>query len=381
MRPVSKRFLAAISGSHQMVARARLCTPDQEGTNPGPLAANGEPLYPLALEDGDTLFNPSAQIRATAQLSVAADWPASEFDQLFPTGGADLFLERGIQFGDGSREWVSLGYYRHSKINQEDAPNGLIDIQASDRMAPIINARLTEPRQFGAALSLRTVIEDLVLEIYPGATITLTGFDADEALGSDQICERDRYAFLLDIAKANGCTMFFDYDGSFVMKPVPDYTSTEALWTIKHGRDGVLINLSREISTDPVFNAVVADGQQVGAIEPVHAVAYDLHPQSPTRWDGPFKQVPRFYSSSFLHTEAQALSAARAMLARSTGTPYTIDFNIVPNPALEPLDLVAVQYGGRNEPEHHVLDTLRIPMIAARAMTGTTRIQPSEVPS
>lgn len=378
MRPVSAPFLAALTGSHKMVARARLCTPGQEGTNPGPLASNGEPLYPLAIEDGDCLFNPSAQIRATAQLSVLADWPASEFDQLFPTGGADLFLERGVEFGSGSREWVSLGYYRLDEINQDDAPNGPIEIQASDRMAGIIDARLIAPRQYSASATLSAVIEDLVLEIYPDITVTLTGFDANAALGSDQICERERYDFLNDIAKSRGCTMFFDYDGGFVMKPVL-YSAAPPVWTVKHGRDGVLVQLSRKISREGVFNAVVANGEQVGDIEPVTAAVYDLNPQSPTRWNGPYKQVPQFYASSFLHTEEQARNAAAAILARSTGVPYTIDFNLIPNPALEPLDLVGVNYSDQHAGERHVLDTLTIPLVARRAMRATSRVQPLAV--
>lgn len=379
MRDISDRFLETVTGSHQMVSRARLCTPDQEGTNPGPLASNGEPLYPLAIEDGDVLFNPAAQIRSTSMLSVLADWPASEFDQLFPNGGADLFLERGIQYGDGAREWVSLGYQRLGKILQDQAPEGPIDIHGSDRMAAIIDARLTEPRQYTSASTWRAMIEDLVLEIYPAATVTLTGFDPDVSIGADQICERERYTFLADIAKSHGCTMYFDYDGSFVMKPVPDYSNTNPVWTVSRGAGGVLIKLSREIDRAPVFNAVVADGQQVGDIEPVHAVAYDLNPQSPTRWDGPFKQVPRFYSSSFLHTYTQAFNAARAMLARSTGVPYLLDFNIVPNPALEPLDMIGIRYSDKSGVERHVLDTLTIPLVASRSMTATTRIQPTEV--
>ncbi len=377
MRPVSDLFLETIPGSHRMVSRARLCTPDQEGTNPGPLATDGEPLYPLAVEDGDVLLNPAAQIRSTAALSVLAPWPATEFDQLFPNGGADLFLERGIERGDGSREWVSLGYHRLDKVRQRRAPDGPITIDASDRMATIIDARLTEPRQYSAATTVRTIIEDLVLELFPAATLVLTGFGPDEQIGADQICERERYTFLNDIAKSRGCTLYFDYAGRFVMEPVPDYSGITPVWTIEHGARGVLIELSREISRESVFNAVVADGEQVGDAEPVHAVAYDLNPQSPTRWDGPFKQVPRYYSSSFLRTEEQALAAATAMLRRSTGVPYVIDFNIVPNPALEPLDLVEVRYSNSLRTELHVLDTLRIPMVARRSMTGTTRIQPS----
>jgi hypothetical protein len=380
MRPVSDRFLAAIPYSHNMVARARLCTPGQEGTNPGPLAADGEPLYPLAIEDGDVFFDPAAQIRSTTQITVLADWPASKFDMLNPYGRADLFLERGIVFGDGAREWVSQGYFRLDNVKQRNAPSGPIRIDGSDRMAAIIDARLTTPRQYAASSTLRDVIEDLVLEIYPSATITLSGFDPDVAIGSDQICEQDRYGFLNDIAKAQGCTMYFDYDGTFVMKPVSSYESTERpVWTVQHGEQGVLIELARELTRRSVFNAIVATGEQLTEAEPVQGIAYDLDPNSVTMWGGLFGQVPGFYNSSFLRTVEQAEAAARAMLARRIGLPYTVDFNIVPNPALEPLDLVGISYSDQSGPERHVIDTLTIPLVARRSMTGTTRIRPRGV--
>jgi len=111
----------------------------------------------------------------------------------------------------------------------------------------------------------------------------------------------------------------------------------------------------------------------------VHAVAYDDNPSSVTRWAGPFGQVPRFYDSSFLRTEAQALAAAQAMLARSIGLPYTVDFSMIPNPALEPLDVIGIDVEEPGAWERHVLDTLTIPLIARRSMRATTRMQPRRV--
>jgi hypothetical protein len=380
MRPVSARWQSAIVQPHRMVSRARLCTPGQEGTNPGPLADDGEPLYPLAIVDGDVMLSASAEIRSTAQLSVIADWPGSVFDMLNPYGGAELFLERGLVYGSGTREWVSLGYHRIDQVEQRDAPLGPIEVPASDRMAAIIDARLVAGRQFPATWTWRTVIEDLVLEIYPNATITLSGFDADAQIGVAQICDKERYDFLNNIAKAQGCTMFFDYDGSFVMKPVPVVEDTTApVSRVRRGRDGVLIALGRKLSRESVFNAVVANGEQAGASDPVHAVAYDDNPSSVTRWAGPFGQVSRFYDSSFLRTEAQALAAAQAMLARSIGLPYTVDFSMIPNPALEPLDVIGIDVEEPGAWERHVLDTLTIPLIARRSMRATTRMQPRVV--
>jgi hypothetical protein len=376
MRDVSDAWKAAVTGSHAMVARARLCTPGQEGVNPGPIAANGEPEFPLAIVDGDVQLDPSAEIRATLDLRTAASWPTGSDGLLTPYGNAEVFVERGIARGDGSREWVGLGYYRIDGMEQSDAPAGVVDLRGSDRMAAIIDARLAAPRPYDASQTKRFIIEELVHDVYPDATVTISGFDPDVAIGSNQIVDRERYDFLNEIAKAHACTMFFDYDGSFVMQPVPDPTTAKPVWTISHGKHGVLIRLSRTLSRESVFNAVVANGEQVSDTEPVHGAAYDLAANSPTRWDGPFGQVPRFFSSSFLLTPEQCVEAATAMLARTLGLPYTISFEQVPNPALEPLDVVDVRYSDSVGTERHVLDKLTIPLVARRTMTGTTRVQP-----
>ena len=377
MRAVSKEWKLAVTGSHGMVARARLVPPGQEGVNPGPLdPTTGEPLYPLAIVDGDVDFDPTAEIRSSADITVAADWPGSVLDMLNPYGAADLFLERGIVYGSGTREWVSLGYFRIDNLDQFDAPSGQIKIEAPDRMAQLIDERLEIPRQYDSSVSIRFVVEDLVQEVYPSATVTITGFDPDVALGSDRVVERDRYPFLIEIAKAHGCTMYFDYDGSFVMKPVPDLATAEPVATISHGANGVLVRLARKLSRDKVFNGAVANGEQAGDGEPAHGAAYDLDPQSPTRWGGPFGKVPEFFSSSFLLNNEQCVDAAVAMLARRVGTPYEVSFEQVPNPALEPLDVVNIRYSDRVGTERHALEKLSIPLVASRVMTGTTRVQP-----
>lgn len=379
MRPVTDAFKATVTSTHAMVARARLVPPGQEGTNPGPLDSNGEPLYPLAIVDGVVNFDATAEIRATLNLTVAADWPSNVFDMLNPYGAADVFIERGVVYGSGTREWVSLGYYRTDDLDQDDAPSGTIELQLSDRMAGIIDARLETPRQYDSAVTIRFVVEDLVQEVYPGATVTITGFDPDVALGSDRVVERDRYPFLLEIAKAHGCTVYFDYDGSFVMAPVPDLATAKAVASISHGAHGVLVGLSRKLTREGVFNAVVANGEQAGDGEPAHGVAYDLNPNSPTYWNGPFGKVPKFFSSSFLLNNEQCVDAAQAMLTRSIGLPYSVNFGMVPNAALEPLDVVDVKFSDRVGTERHALEKLSIPLVAARAMTANTRVQPRRV--
>jgi hypothetical protein len=377
MRPVSKTWQRTVTGSHQMAARVRLCTPGQTGTNPGPHKDDGSPLYQLQLLNGDVEFDARAEVRATIDCTVMADWPSTPFGPLNTYGGMELFAERGIVYGDGVTEWVSLGYYRVDDLLQEDAPSGPIAIQGPDRMQQVIDERLPEPRQYDSTATIRAVVEDLVQEVYPSAVVTLEGFNPDVAIGTAQVVEVDRYEFLLEIAKAHGCTMYFDYRGEFVMRPVPALGGTPVAY-INDGAHGVLVRVGRRLSRRGAYNGFVASGEQAGDVPPVRRLVVDDNPDSPTFWGGPYGRVPKFFSSSFITTEDQAYNAAAAMRTRETGVPYAVNFGLVPNPALEPLDPVGIRYSGRGG-ELHILDTLSIPLTVDGVMTGTTRAKATVV--
>lgn len=364
MRPVTQRFLDTVRSSHRMVARARLVAPGQTGVSP-----TGTEIPILG---GDVRFDATAQVRSTVDLTTVWPWPTANGD-LFTPYGTELFVERGVVYGDGVREWVSLGYFRIDAIDQADAPDGPVTVRGSDRMAGIVDARVLAPFQYAAATSVSTIFGALVGEVYPTLPITFDFAASGTSFTSSHIIEADRYDFLNDIAQSLGKVMHFDYTGGLVVKTAPD--PTVPVYKVNHGAGGVLVEMSRRLTRDGVFNAVVATGEQPGETAPVRGVAYDLHPASPTYWDGTFGKVPRFYSSSFLASNAQCVAAAEAMLNRSKGLPYNVQFTTVPNPALEPLDAVAVSYSDTARVEIHVIDTIDIPLTPGAAMTATTRVQ------
>jgi hypothetical protein len=361
MRPVSQRFRETITGSHRMVARARLVTAGQTGTNP-----TGTEIPIL---DGDVQADASAEVRSSLELTTSASW-----DDI-PTTWPEAFIERGVVYGDGVREWVSLGYFRIQDITQEDAPNGPIRISGLDRMQGIIQARLIQPRQYPASATISAVVSDLVWEVFPTVSIVIGSPFLDAAtqpLGTSKLVERDRYDFLLRIAKSYGCVMYFDHNGNFKMVAAPD--PAVPVWTMNHGRGGVLARMSRSLNRAEAYNAWVAEGEALGDTAPAHGVAYDLDPLSPSRYDGPFGPAPMFFSSSMIATNAQAVAAAEAMRDRSIGIPYNVTFGTVPNPALEVTDPVSISYSDTVNAETHVIDKLSYPLTPDAAMTGATRV-------
>lgn len=363
MRPVSDAFLRSLRGSHRMVARATVVSGFPTGVAP----VGTE----IPIESGDVQYDASAKIRASLDLSIPGDyWPELPTDLVNPYG-AEMFIERGIVLGGGLREWVSQGYYRIDSVEQDDASGGLVRVSGKDRMAGLIDARLEAPFQFPDNTTVSTLFNTLVLDVYPTATIEYDFTPAAVSFPGNHFAEQDRFGFLADVVRALGKVWFWDYRGVLIVADAPN--PTEPLWQVNSGADGVLVAMGRERSRDGVYNAVVAHGETPGQGEPARAVARDLGATSPTRWGGPFGKVPRYYGSSFLTTDAQAGTAAAAILTRSLGLPYSVDFQSVANPALEPLDPVEITLFDRVE--RHVIEKLTIPLTADQALTASTKDQ------
>lgn len=361
MKPISAAFENALRGSHQMVARARVVTEFQTGINP---AGTEIPIL-----SGDVQLSASSTIRATLDLETNGAWP-DRADSLLAPYGNEIFVERGIVLGNGEVEYAPLGYFRIYSPEQNDAPLGTIRISAKDRMSGIVDARLFKPRQFQVGQSLGDILEDLVREVYPKAVIEWDDDTNEETLLRAQIAEEDRYAFLNDLVTSYGKVMFFDHRGVLVVKSPPN--PRVPVFEVNHGRNGVLVSVSRQLTREGVYNAVVASGEGADTGEPVRAVVVDSSPHSPTFFYGNFGKVPRFYSSPFITTEAQALSAATSILGKELGLPYSVDFTSVPNPALEPLDCVKITFP-KGRAELHIIEQITIPLDSSGVLQANCR--------
>lgn len=364
MRPVSARFLSSLRGSHAAAVQAFVVAAGQTGTSP-----TGTELAVLA---GDVELDAGAAVRSTVSLTVdgTGAFPTAASDLLAPYGN-EVFVRRGIAYGGGSVEWVSLGYFRIKGVEQDEAPDGPIRIAGQDRMAGIVAARLVAPVQFAATDTYGAVVDQLVTEVYPAAVINWDDTTDTDPLGRSLIAEEDRFQFLDDLVTGLGKIWYFDHRGELAIKDLPDPGAP--VWDVDSGIGGVLLDLGREISDEGVYNAVVVTGEALDTTTPPSAVAYDNNPDSPTYWNGDFGKVPRFYTSSFITTTAQAQTTANALLRGNLGVPYNVDFQAIVNPALEPWDPVVVRLHGRAET--HILSRLTVPLTAEQAMTADTREQ------
>lgn len=373
MRPVTNSFLNTVRGPHKAIFRARLSYPWQTGVDP---AGAGPPIN---LISGDVTFDVNSDVNATCDLTIA--YPFENISAYVH----EIYLERGVQYANGVSEYVGLGYFRVNSVEDtviKDSPmdGSVVRIQGEDRMSYLRDARVTTPIQFSASASVASVLDFLVKDVMSTVvtvydTTNWPGGDAASTLlGSDHFVDQDRLGFIQELVAAYGKICYFDYAGRFVVKDAPS-TSGAPVFDINSGKNGVLVHVSRTVSRDGVYNAVVASGEAADAnIPPVYAIALDNDPTSPTYWNGVFGKVPKFFQSSFLTTDAQCASAAQKLLDATHGTPYSVTLGLVPNPALEAWDVITVTYSP-DLVEVHIIDQITYSMSVDDEMTIQTRKQ------
>ena len=385
MYPVSARFLDAIGGSHRAVVRVQVLptTPDNfPQFGPSPVGGTELPLL-----DGDVKLTSTADVNGSVDFTISGDY----WDLLQPYG-AELFVQRGVDFGDGTRELVPCGYYGIEEIDQDSAPAGPVKVSGADRSRRLARNRVIYPVEFPAGTTHTTIFQRLVNGVTPtgeplknyamflnaAVPITWAGYDPDQAkLGTSLVCEDDAHAFLAKLADARGCVLRFDRLGRLLVQPRNLPPGATPVYTVRPGAGGNLVSASRRVTRDGVYNYVVARGS-----DPANPTGYRLawngDTASPLRWFGPFGVVPRYYASPLILSNDAADAAAETVLARYKGLPSSLALLAVPNPALDPLDVVAATIGASSAT--HLVDQVAIPLVGAQPVEIVTRTL-NEVPA
>jgi hypothetical protein len=382
--PVSARFREAVQGTHRAIARVQLLTP-------GPVTG-GVPQFgavptgglELPILDGDVVLSATADVKG----SLAAEVPGDYWDLLQPYG-AELFAERGIDFGDGTREMVPLGYFRISKISQDRSPYGPIRIDADDRTAQLRQTRVVYPYQIPTGTTHRQLFTTLVngnaapaatniasYGMYVGRPVTivwdLAGYNPDTAtVSTGAVVDDSVYDFLAKLVAEKGCVIRFRRTGELSVERRDPDIAAPADFVLREGKTGTLVQASRSVDRDGVFNMVRATGS-----DPAHQTGYRLSyitdPTSPIRWDGPFGPSIRYYASPVLSTSAEADAAAETILARATGLPTEQSLWAIPDPTVGPLN-IATAVVGNLAPANHVVDEVAIPLVGDDPLRVSTR--------
>ncbi|MFG3046217.1 DUF5047 domain-containing protein [Streptomyces sp. NPDC048241] len=276
--------------------------------------------------------------------------PRTPADQL-ATYGARLRISRGVDYGDGSSELVPVGVFRLDNVDG-DITDGPVNLQGKDLSACVADDKLTQP--WTATGTVVGAVTALIQRSLPDAAVIAR--ITNTAIGSRTFdTQADPWAACQEIATAAGAEVYCDADGDVIIATLPDITTSPPVWAIEAVEGGAYIKGNRAMTSDKVFNGILASGENAtDAVPPVSYLAVDNDPGSPTYWGGPFGRRPDFYSSSTLTSTAACQQAANLKLAQAKTPNASGDISSLPNPALEPGDIVRVTHPDGSRELHQV---------------------------
>ncbi|MDH6610338.1 hypothetical protein M2164_005973 [Streptomyces sp. SAI-208] len=327
--PVSDRFLQRITESHTPVTRVQLFLTDGR-------------VLDLEHTGGSVTVDRSQAIRRTCTVTCAdpSRIPRTPADQL-ATYGARLRISRGVDYGDGTQELVPLGVFRLDTVSG-DVAQGPVTLQGKDLAAVVGDDKFTAPyRVTGTVVS---AVTELIRRSLSTADVISTIIDTP--IGTRIFdTEADPWAGCQEIAAAAGAEVYANADGVFVIATLPDLLTTTPVWSIEAAEGGAYISANRAMTSDNVYNGVLARGENTADnVAPVQYLATDNDTGSPTYWSGPYGRRPMFYSSATLISTSACQNAATLKLAQAKAPNASGDISSLPNPALEPGDVLRVAH-------------------------------------
>ena len=288
----------------------------------------------IGQEEGDRAMRvPERVILTVPRLDRGASWSPVTDDHPLAANGQRLRVQVGIGLGNGVVEWFQRGWF----LVQETTTDGdTVNVEAVGLLTLVDEARLVSPYQPSGTLvsTLRGLVE-------PAVTVVVDAGVSDRAVPSGVNYDEDRLGAVLELLDAWPAEAAVNEDGYLYVAPAT-VDSTPVL-TLTNGSGGTVIKATGSSGREGAYNAVVARGTASDGGQ-VQGAAYD-YSGGPKRYGGPFNPlpVPFFYSSPLLTTVAQCKAAAATVLRRKLReVARTFDVEMVPHPALQLGDVVAV---------------------------------------
>ena len=372
---------AALSSSHQMGYLSWIQQPD------------GTRVYTFPpFTDATVTIDGTAQILRSLQIRIpdlAARNTADTDDVWFtpdtgtsgvlaPTGN-EIVIYRLTQirgyvdpFFGGDQVALPVGVFRFSEDDVTTDSAGLVTVTAYDRSRTVSRNRFTNPYTIAAGTLVTDALVALVqnrlpyVDIATGALVTpstetmpLTVLDA----------WLDPWSEAQKMASSIGYDISFGADGRLTINPSSDdsdYNGPD--WYYQEG-GGQLLRVAKKISDDPGYNGVIAYSDNQTITAPIRGEAWDLNSNSPTYSLGDYGQVPMEFYSPYITSQSAADASAAALLRRKVGLTEGLSIDVIPNPALEPGDVVWVTLASERIDGAYSVDRITFPLHPTEPMS------------
>ena len=367
MYPTSAAFKAAVLTDHVVISKAEVWSSDRK-------------LIDFDIDTGKVSVTTSNAVRRSCEVHVSTDRtsdnlvPDDGFDFIAPFGN-QLRLYRGIQYTDGTEEYVPLGVFVITEVDVKDTNEGVsMVIRGEDKSIIVSRNKWTSAYQMvngTLEASLTALLQNRYADIttdFPVTNISVNQI----VLGSDS--NLDPWKDAVGIAQLVGYDLYFDVNGVCTMKQFPTLDAASVVATYKEGSGTTITSLDRKISTKETYNGVVytVEGSQVTT--PVRVEIWDEDPASPTYRYGVFGSVPTFVTTNLISTSAEAIKAASLLLNTYIGQQEVINFESIVDPSLDVNDVVYVNSEGAKVDRTVIIDSMDIPLEYTGSLNVATRV-------
>lgn len=364
MQAVSESFLRTVTTSHRAIFRVDI------------LDAHGDVSESItSLVQGPTVtLDGTASIRSTMSFTLLDPLDrylvrGSVNDVLSPFG-SEVRLWRGVVLNDGTEEVTPLGTFR-VETNDPTDDDHILSVTGKDRSS-IVSRKAPRPLSIPNGTTLEAAVTRIVLHMLPTAVFDLP--PTNDRVPTMLIKAGDNpWDIAVQMAAHHGYALYVDRMGVFRMDPtVPG----AAVWIFGAGPRNLFTAKPSERNgrNSSVPNGFIVTSNSTGGDSSgVRGEAWDENPESPTYRYGPYGENAEHVASDKVTTTDAARRGAEMLLRRALGRVGEMTFSSVPNPALDPDDVVLVQ-GSRGGTGVYYLSQLTIPLEASSPMTGTMRL-------
>lgn len=318
----------------------------------------------VPIVDGEVSCDRGSKVRWNGSLVMGVD--QSQKYPLLSKDQSRVKVYRGIS-SIGSVEVLQLGEYRVEEIDRSG--KGTMGLTLTGLESYIADARFLRPIAPYSGLSTVEAIKQLASAGIPGnAPDKFKARNTKDKLVTDRApWVRDRIDVIAKLAESINSEFFVDNTGTPSLVNIPDLAKTVPVFMINQGSGGVLVSQNVKDTRDKVYNAVSVAGNN----GEVWAIATDDNPLSPTYFNGPYGQKPKFYTSQYLYTIDQCQTLANRLLAESLASSDSISFTAAPIPFLEAGDVVYVQLENGTVTKH-LLEKVSIGLGVGGTMSAET---------
>jgi hypothetical protein len=367
MYPTSAAFKTAVLTDHVVIAKAEVWASDRK-------------LIDLEIDNGKVSVSTSNTIRRTCEVHLTTDRttanlvPDDGFDYLAPFGN-QLRVYRGIQYTDGTEEYIPLGVFVITEVQISDTNDGVsMTIRGEDKSIIVSRNKWTSAYQMVSG-TLEASLLALLQNRYPDVEVSFptTNVTINQViLGADSNVDPWKDAVM--IAQLVGYDLFFDVRGVVTMRQFPTLDAASVVATYEEGNGTTITSLDRKISTKETYNGVIysVEGSQVTT--PVRVEVWDEDTTSPTYRYGVFGSVPTFITTNLISTSAEAIKAATLLLNTYIGQQEEIQFESIVDPSLDVNDVIYVKSEGAKVDRTVIIDSMDIPLDYTSSLNVATRV-------